>query len=514
MQKGKHDGESENFVDDAETFLTLDWPEEGTDINLEDENRKGGQGRSMDPPTALSTPRTAMRRRRAMLGLAPPPTMLMKSTPAPLYQMLHQKNARQKGFRLSICSIDTSTGALLMDANATAFHSGALEQQHCRTVGKSPSNYVGGSDEVYSNVDNDDDDDFGADHEMGSPLRESTTGLGEDHYDSEDEDEADWWAPLDPHDASGSRARPFRKGSTTKSRRLERRKAVSSDTPAPSTFSFGKQKWEWSVGSNGMCRIVTSSLSGGYDEFGDVRKRFRSMRRKWKEQQKTLMRQRRVLDDHDDDDDDDDGAFFDAGENIGDDDLEANGPDADAWTDLVDEEHEMEEAPPMLSSPSYENLVRAHISEWFRGAEKYERTTQLSRRVTEWTKRLEPILAAEELHPPFNIRSIGGEIIEAVGNENGGDVDTKSKDASVPFESIVRGKVEYEICRSFLAMLQLANDGNIEIIPHDKDDAGTKKDDEVEFRETGNISVVLKSTKMSDIRDYRAPSVTTTASSK
>ena len=29
---------------------------------------------------------------------------------------------------------------------------------------------------------------------------------------------------------------------------------------------------------------------------------------------------------------------------------------------------------------SYEGLVRAHIKEWFRGAEKYQQTTQLSRR--------------------------------------------------------------------------------------------------------------------------------------
>ena len=43
---------------------------------------------------------------------------------------------------------------------------------------------------------------------------------------------------------------------------------------------------------------------------------------------------------------------------------------------------------------------------------RYERTTQLSKRVTEWTERLEPILAAEEMHPPFDIHKVGDNIVE------------------------------------------------------------------------------------------------------
>ena len=119
--KKKNSNDEAVLIDDARTFLTLDWPEEGSNIDLVDEkNGTGSNEMTMNgTPSALSTPRTAMRRRRRMLGLAPPPTMLMKSTPASLYPMLHANRA--KAFRLSTCNIDRNTGALLMNTNANIF---------------------------------------------------------------------------------------------------------------------------------------------------------------------------------------------------------------------------------------------------------------------------------------------------------------------------------------------------------------------------------------------------------
>jgi len=512
-------------VDDAETFLTLDWPEEGTNINLlEDESAKGsyfdGAKRTSRTntltPSALSTPRTAMRRRRAMLGLAPPPTGLMTSTPAPLYQMLHQNNAQQKGFRLSICSIDTSTGALLMDANNRSFHPDAALRQ-CRSVTKT----------LYDDRD-DDDDDFGGDHEMGDTTEYPEVNDGEEangeayahaENDDDDDDEVDFWAPLDPHDASGVRLKPFKKGANVR-KRMGRARAAVTDRTSTDSFSFGKQMWQWKADAAGTSRIFAAPHAGGFDEFAEIRKRFRSVRRKWKEEQTKRMARRRrrvVLDDHDDavdDDDDDDRAFFDLGDEGSPEEGVANDNDDDAtWSDFVggDDANAAEDAPTRISSPSYENLVRAHLAEWFRGAEKYERTTQLSRRVSEWTKRLEPILAAEETHPPFDIHDVGGEILQAVDSENkacaqNGDDDS----AEVPFDAIVRGKVEYEVCRTFLAMLQLANDGNLEIMPGVTDAEKSKLATAGRGEEEGamgRLSVVLKSTAMADSGAYRAPSV-------
>ena len=71
------------------------------------------------------------------------------------------------------------------------------------------------------------------------------------------------------------------------------------------------------------------------------------------------------------------------------------------------------------------------------------------------------------------------------------------------FDSVVTGQVDFEICRSFLAMLQLANNGNLKIVnPSDGDIKSGPK-----VLQNGELGIELLSSKRSDIGDYRAPSV-------
>jgi hypothetical protein len=62
---------------------------------------------------------------------------------------------------------------------------------------------------------------------------------------------------------------------------------------------------------------------------------------------------------------------------------------------------------------SYEALCRAHIERFMRGANAYAAESQLSRRVAAWQGRLEPLLAAEEARPAFDIRACGEAIVRA-----------------------------------------------------------------------------------------------------
>lgn len=210
-----------------------------------------------------------------------------------------------------------------------------------------------------------------------------------------------------------------------------------------------------------------------------------------------------ALDDYDDDDDDDD-VFYDGGDVDHPDDNTSMKVTEDVakkgWDELV--ANSEEDAPRRLSSPSYENLVRAHIADWFRGAEKYERTTQLSKRVTEWTQRLEPILAEEEKHPPFDIHRVGDKIIERLVETEENEDESKV----VSFDSVVTGQVDFEVCRSFLAMLQLANNGNLHIV-NPTIEGNEKKRNVPKVLQNGELGIKLLSSKRSDISDYRAPSV-------
>ena len=185
----------------------------------------------------------------------------------------------------------------------------------------------------------------------------------------------------------------------------------------------------------------------------------------------------------------------------------------------------------MINTNARPTQVRAHIAEWFRGAEKYvcvfkfqarvlfvishklnyytlenyryERTTQLSKRVTEWTQRLEPILAAEEMHPPFDIHKVGDNIIERLVETEENEDESKI----VSFDSVVTGQVDFEVCRSFLAMLQLANNGNLHII---NPTIEGKMKNVPKVLQNGELGIKLLSSKRSDISDYRAPSVSST----
>jgi hypothetical protein len=72
--------------------------------------------------------------------------------------------------------------------------------------------------------------------------------------------------------------------------------------------------------------------------------------------------------------------------------------------------------------------------------------------------RLEPRLAAEEQRRLFDIHAYGEEVIGRVL-----EASTRAPGRPVAFAAAVRGLSVHDIGRSFLATLQLANDGNVEI---------------------------------------------------
>ena len=109
------------------------------------------------------------------------------------------------------------------------------------------------------------------------------------------------------------------------------------------------------------------------------------------------------------------------------------------------------------------------------------RETQLSRRVAEWTQRLEPILQQQEEAEQFDIHEYCEhfltEVDDAVARhsnqgeeeENRHDENNTANDCGevteIGFSEVASGKSSAEVCRIFLACLQLVNQGNISITP-------------------------------------------------
>jgi condensin-2 complex subunit H2 len=117
---------------------------------------------------------------------------------------------------------------------------------------------------------------------------------------------------------------------------------------------------------------------------------------------------------------------------------------------------------------AFEELCRAHIRSFAKGAEKYATETNLTKRVGQWQSRLAPILDEEERRPEFDIYKYGARVISGVQNElskRNNEIKLSSSVAkpsnAINFHAITRNCEQYEVCRLFLASLSLSNSGNV-----------------------------------------------------
>lgn len=94
-------------------------------------------------------------------------------------------------------------------------------------------------------------------------------------------------------------------------------------------------------------------------------------------------------------------------------------------------------------------------------------SSELVSRVNDWKLRVQPLLEEEEKHRPFDVNTYGEELKALVTEAEAISTDGNSSGASA--KSIMSGKPQYEICRFFLASLQLANLGEVVLERGDSD---------------------------------------------
>lgn len=128
---------------------------------------------------------------------------------------------------------------------------------------------------------------------------------------------------------------------------------------------------------------------------------------------------------------------------------------------------------------TFEELCRAHIQAFARGAEKYAAETKLSARVNQWQEKLMPLLDEEGERPIFDIRAYGLTVVQSMeqqisrrqlsrkGIEENKEVGHCKPHVSrtVAFGDITRECPSFDVCRLFLAALSLNNSGNISFAP-------------------------------------------------
>eukprot|EP01122_Echinamoeba_exundans_P009129 TRINITY_DN3155_c0_g1_i1.p1 TRINITY_DN3155_c0_g1~~TRINITY_DN3155_c0_g1_i1.p1 ORF type:complete len:787 (+),score=235.97 TRINITY_DN3155_c0_g1_i1:43-2403(+) len=282
-------------------------------------------------------------------------------------------------------------------------------------------------------------------------------------------DASSMWDTLDPYDQTNIPARPFKRGRTY-------RKDIKSE-PTLTKAESKKQKKLAEINEDPLENLSKSIganfLKPFFSEFDYLYERI--SRRRAQERRREIDSRRAGVVAADEavllQDEADMHEGFDqqpelwvepiaTGTGFLDEDDEDNGPVADFSGGLT----EVNDGPGSnnpIEYQSYEDLCRMHVEKYLKEAETFQQETELSRRVAEWNTRLEPMLKEQESRPPFDIQGYGGEIIKTFV-----DVKKKKKEdhPSMPFAKLVEANpAPYEVCRNFTAMLQLINNGNLEI---------------------------------------------------
>ncbi|XP_009215874.1 condensin-2 complex subunit H2 isoform X2 [Papio anubis] len=104
-------------------------------------------------------------------------------------------------------------------------------------------------------------------------------------------------------------------------------------------------------------------------------------------------------------------------------------------------------------SLSYEELVRRNVELFIATSQKFVQETELSQRIRDWEDTVQPLLQEQEQHVPFDIHTYGDQVVSRFPQLN----------EWCPFAELVAGQPAFEVCRSMLASLQLANDYTVEI---------------------------------------------------
>lgn len=169
---------------------------------------------------------------------------------------------------------------------------------------------------------------------------------------------------------------------------------------------------------------------------------------------------------------------------------------------------------------TYAELVQAHVAKFMENAKNWANESKLTSRVRMWHDYLEPILAEQENRPSFDLRESENRLIEQFDSLN----DVKSFDALVtrsavaekqfnrfraePMESTGESEevcwqgeqqavAKWQVCRVFLATLQLAATGSVYIVSESQDpNKESETESEFENRTGPGFLVELQSTNV------------------
>ncbi|XP_011010877.1 PREDICTED: condensin-2 complex subunit H2-like [Populus euphratica] len=117
------------------------------------------------------------------------------------------------------------------------------------------------------------------------------------------------------------------------------------------------------------------------------------------------------------------------------------------------------------SQASLEDLCRSHLDALLANIAETEKQTELAARVSSWKQKIEQNLEEQDSHPPFDIHAYGERIVDKLSLE------TDSQKNVMAFTDVVKGQEKHDVARTFSALLQLVNNGEVDF---DRSQANTE----------------------------------------
>ncbi|KAE8677614.1 Condensin-2 complex subunit H2 [Hibiscus syriacus] len=126
------------------------------------------------------------------------------------------------------------------------------------------------------------------------------------------------------------------------------------------------------------------------------------------------------------------------------------------WGDAEFGKNEMFNNGDPCSQASLEDLCRSHLDALLASIAENEKQTELAARVSSWKQNIEHNLEEQDSRPPFDIHEYGERILDKFSLDSGkGDV--------VSYGDLVEGQEKHDVARSFSALLQLVNNGDVDL---------------------------------------------------
>lgn len=344
----------------------------------------------------------------------------------------------------------------------------------------------------------------------------SRKGFDEDGFgvqagveDDFEDDEDDPWQPLNPHEPGDLLVKPYRRGLLSKKQKVRDADQVAIVLEFPLARRFSMICPEFTkVSKTGDCNINGKSTLHSPPIYEKLRS---SM----------TLNQSSSFDGPGAPSDDDQGIgvehdFEDLdifGDYLG----ESNNSIAEAENPTLPQEHYDDgnltgndglpyQEKDFDTGASFEDLCRAHLDALLRNIAESQKQTELASRVSTWKQNIEKNLEEQDSRPPFDIHVYGERVLDAFSSSSNEEHENRSG-VQMSFTEIVGGQERHEVARTFAALLQLVNNGNVAL---EKGISGGQP-----FCFTAEkpffVRLLSSSRRHEEMLQYRAPSMATPA---